>query len=302
MTWAPKFPDAIDSTMIAAYRNCPTEFKHGYVERYRLKGESVHLVAGAAFAAGLEVARRSFFVEGMSPEDASAEGMKALVLSYGDFECPEGESKTLERMMGALEFYFDNYPLTDDRAQVTKLGDRWAVEFSFAIPLPYKNPDTGMPLLFAGRSDAVVNYAGGLYIMDEKTTKQLGATWSKQWDLRAQFTGYAWALRTMGYEPAGSMIRGVSILKTKYETQEAIVGQPKWKIDRWEAEMHRTVQAMLRDYANGDWGYDLGEACNHYGGCAFKTCCNGPDPTPWLNSLYEENEWSPLTRLKSVKG
>lgn len=296
------FPEAVDSTMIAAYRNCPQEFKNAYVERLRLKGESVHLIAGAAFAKGIEVVRSCYYEHGMSPEDSLAEGLKALVIEYGDFECPEGENKTLPRMMGALEYYFENYPLPTDRAQVKKIGNRWGVEFSFAIPLPYKHPETGQPILFAGRSDAIVDYAGGTYLCDEKTTKQLGATWSKQWDLRAQFTAYAWALQhQLGITPAGSLIRGVSILKTKYETQEAVVGQPAWKIKRWEDEMHRTMQAMLRDYAAGDWGYDLGEACNHYGGCAFKTLCNAPDPEPWINTYYEHNDWSPLDKLRDKK-
>lgn len=297
-----KFPEAIDSTMLAAYRNCPQEFKNAYVDRLRLKGESVHLIAGAAFAKGLEVTRRCFYEHGMSADASMEQGLKALIIEYGDFECPEGESKTLERMMGAFEFYFDNYPIATDRSQVACIGGKWGIEFSFAIPLPILNPDNGQPILFAGKTDAIVNYAEALYLQDEKTTKSLGPTWSKQWDLRGQFTGYAWAcIRQLGLKPAGSLIRGVSILKTKYETQEAHVGQPQWKIDRWEAGMIRTVRHMVDDYKAGSWEYDLGEACNHYGGCAFKTLCNSPDPEPWIKTYYELNDWSPLDMLRSKR-
>jgi hypothetical protein len=290
------FPPVIDSTMIAAYRNCPTQFNLGYLKHWKLIGENVNLHAGAAFAKGTEIARRAFYVDGLSQLDAEAEGLSALITAYGDFDPPEGSAKTLDRMCGALEFYYENYPLTTDVARVAKLGPTYAVEFSFGTPLPILHPVSKLPLVFAGKADAVVDYAGGLYVMDEKTTTSLGASWSKQWDLRAQFTAYAWGLRQLGYTPAGSIIRGVSILKTKFETQEAIVGQPQWKIDRWEREMLKTVSRMIEDWIKQEFAFDLGEACNHYGGCAYKMCCMAPDPEPWLKSYYEQREWNPLDR------
>lgn len=294
----PGFPHEIDSTMIAAYKSCPTYFFLAFVQKYKLIGESVHLHAGAAFATGVEMGRRAFYIDGKPMDEAQAIGLAALEEAYGDFVCPEGVAKTKERMLGALRFYFENYPFNRDRAQCAKLGDRFGVEFSYAIPLDFRHPTTGNPLLFAGRSDAVVDYAGGLYVMDEKTTSQLGASWSKQWDLRGQFSGYAWALQELGYDPAGCIIRGVSILKTKYETQQAIVPQPKWKRDRWHESAMSTIADMLHDYGTGKWDYDLGEACNFYGGCSFKMCCNSADPQPWLDSHYERSDWSPLKWMK----
>lgn len=290
------FPPVIDSTMLSTYRNCPTSFNLGYLQHYKLQGDSVHLHAGGAFAKACEMGRRAFYIDGLSQENSEAEGLIALINAYGDYEAPEGSAKTLERMCGALEFYYENYPLTTDIARVAKLGPTYAAEFSFGTPLPIMHPITGEPIIFAGKADAVVDYAGGLYIMDEKTTTSLGTTWSKQWDLRGQFTAYAWALRELGFKPAGSIVRGISILKTKYETQEVIIGQPGWKIDRWEREMLRTVNAMIADWKAGSFAYDLGEACNHYGGCSFKMCCQAEDPQPWLDQYYEKREWHPLEK------
>ena len=304
------FPVALDSTMLSAYKNCPTSFKNAHIRQLKLQGQSIHLHAGGTFASGLEAGRRAFYIEGKGQKEAELIGLAALEQAYGDFECPQGSVKTLDRMLGALEFYYENYPFSTDPAQVARLSPGvWGVEFSFAIPLPFLHPDTGNPLLFAGRADAVVNYANGLYILDEKTTSQLGPSWSRQWDLRSQFTAYAWALRHLGLTPAGSIVRGISILaesktgkpKKLYETQRAIVGQPQWKIDRWEKEMHRTVSQMLTDYKKDDFGYDLGDACNSYGGCSFKTLCSNKDQEPWVKTFYEKNEWSPLTKLIKVE-
>ena len=290
------FPPVVDSSMLAAYKSCPRHFELGYVDNQQLQGESVHLHAGGAFAKGVEAGRRSYYVDGMSQQDSEAEGLLALVTAYGDFECPEGVAKTLDRMCGALEFYYENYPFDTDRARIAKLGPTYAVEFSFGIPIGVLHPVSGNPIIFAGRADGIVEYANGLYPIDEKTTSQLGASWSRQWELRGQFTGYAWALRKTGYTPTGSIVRGISILKTKYETQEAIVSQPPWKIDRWEASMIRTVGEMIADWRSGQFNYDLGESCNAYGGCSHKMLCQVEDPKPWLETYYETRVWHPLDR------
>ena len=46
----PIFPHAVDSTMLATFRSCPQKFFRQYVEHWKPKAESVHLVAGGAFA------------------------------------------------------------------------------------------------------------------------------------------------------------------------------------------------------------------------------------------------------------
>lgn len=292
MTTPAYFPPVLDSTMLAAYKSCPQSFKLGYQDHWKPQGESIHLIAGGAFAKGIEMGRKAFYIDGLSQADAEAEALAALITKYGDAETDT--AKTLDRMCGALEFYYENYPLSTDVARVARLGPTYAAEFSFGTPLDVVHPVTGEPLIFAGKADAVVDYAGGLYVMDEKTTTQLGSSWAKQWDLRSQFTAYAWALSHLGYKAAGAIIRGVSILKTKYETQEAIVPQPQWKIDRWERELYRTINLMLADYASGDWGYNLGSACNEYGSCPYKMTCMASDPKPWLETYYEKREWHPL--------
>ena len=62
----PIFPHAVDSTMLATFRSCPQKFFRQYVEHWKPKAESVHLVAGGAFASGIEAARRAFYEKGVS--------------------------------------------------------------------------------------------------------------------------------------------------------------------------------------------------------------------------------------------
>jgi hypothetical protein len=254
-------------------------------------------VAGGAYAKGLEVARLAYMRQ-VDPEECLELGTAALIEEYGDAECPDTEAKTLDRMVGALEYYFSEYPLDDDPARISIIAGVPAVEWRFALPLPFNNPDTGMPLLYAGRTDTIMDFCGARYAEDDKTTKSLGARWSNQWELRSQFMGYAWAGRELGLGLQGTLVRGVSILKTKYETAQAIVNSPDWKIDEWIEHRDHLIRQALTYYKEGYWEPALDDTCNEYGGCTFRSICGIPPDRRenWLRTNFEENLWNPLTR------
>jgi hypothetical protein len=272
-----------------------------YVQDWKPKGQSVHLVAGAAFAKGLEVTRKSFYEESASRDDAIAKGLGALMSAYGDFECPADSAKSLERMCGAFEYYWDNYALNhDDAYPVLMPGGKRAIEFSFSIPLPVNNPATDQPLLYCGKMDAIINYSSNILICDEKTTGSLGPTWSRKWDLRGQFIGYCWAARESGIRVDGAIVRGVSILKTKYETQQAIVMHADWQLSRWYEELLDTITLMRIYWQRQRWPHDYSDSCADYGGCAFKEVCSSQHEEQWLETYFERRRWNPVEHKETV--
>lgn len=293
----PPFPIAIDNTILGTFRSCPVKAFRSYFEHWKPATESVHLIAGGAFAEGIEVARRAFYEHSADPSDAVASGMRALLLKYGDFECPPESAKSPERTAGALEFYFANYPLGADAAvPITWSDGRRGIEFSFAQPLPIAHPITGDPILYTGRADMIADMGGGVYIYDEKTASSLGASWAKQWEMSSQFTGYSWAARQVGIPAKGVVVRGVSILKTKYETQQAISFRTDYEVDRWVEQTCRDVERMIHCWQEGYWDWNLGHACSEYGGCSFIPICKSPDPETWLNTYFVKRVWDPLAR------
>lgn len=320
----PMFPHTIDSTMLAAFRSCPQKMFRQYVQHWKPTNESVHLVAGGAFAKGLEVARRAFF-EGMASvptvtyppeadfkrkvvwEDqpcpmhdntlATSLGMAACIAAYGDFECPPESAKSLERTAGALEFYFDRYPLGEDGMLPIQLPDgRSGIEFSFANPLDIVHPVSGDPILYTGRADLICHFADGLWILDDKTTSSLGASWANQWELRSQFTGYCWSARQQGLQPAGCLVRGVSILKTKYDTQQVMTYRTDYEIDRWYQQTLRDIERMMQCWESGWWDYALDTACTEYGGCSLTRICKSQSPDDYLPMYFHQRVWDPLAR------
>ena len=299
-TKRPMFPHCVDSTMMASFRSCPQRFFRQYVQHWKPQGGSVHLVAGGAFASGIEAARVAFFETGDSAEIAKGKGLAALLERYGDFQCPPDSGKSLERTLGALEFYFDRYPLGDDgMVPVTFPGGRRGIEFSFAEPLPDSaHPVTGDPILYTGRADLIAEFAGGVYVVDEKTTSSLGPSWARQWEMRAQFTGYTWAAKQSGIEANGTVIRGVSILKTKYDTMQVITNRGEWEVERWLAQTARDLRRMQKMWEEGYWDYALDGACAEYGGCSLLRVCKAIDPEPWLPMYFTQRVWDPLSRTE----
>ena len=298
------FPRTLDSTMIKTFRGCPRKAYLEYFLHWKSQFPSVHLHAGASFAAGLESMRRSFYERNNTPAQALGDGLETLMVDYGDFECPSHIAKTLPRMMGALEFYAENYPLESDLATPYEWAPgKKAIEFSFATPLPVNHPETGEPLIYSGRADMIADWQGGIFIEDDKTASQLGASWSNQWDMRSQFTGYCWSAKQSGLAVDGCLIRGISILKTKYETQQAITYRRDWEMERWLEQTCRDIERMKRAWEEGYWDYNLDEECNSYGGCLFRRVCMSEDPQPWLEGYFEQRVWDPLshteTRLNS---
>lgn len=302
----PPFPTVVDSSMIAALRSCPRKAYLDFFQHWKPKTPSVHLHAGAAYAHGMEVARTAFYLEGKSESEAIAAGAIALVRAYGDFQCPPESAKSLERTLGAFEFYFSQYPLAEDRAVPVRLpSGKAGIEFSFAEPLDFPHPETGDPLLYVGRLDMVVNYNGATFGEDDKTTSQLGASWPRQWDLRSQFTGYCWGAKRGGLPLQGFLVRGVSILKSKYDTMQAITYRPQWMIDEWyEQLIERDLPSMVRMWESGKWGAALDHACNEYGGCGFKQVClaEPSNRINWLETSFERRRWDPVTRTETPLG
>lgn len=292
-----RFPLCLDNTMVSAYRSCPTKFMYNYARKLSGVAQSVHLVAGAAFARGLEVTRKEFFDKGTDFATALARGAAALVVAYGDFQPNQFQmAKSVENMIGALGFYFDTWPINRIIVPYKQENNTHAIEWSFAIPIPgVLHPDTGEPLLYAGRFDMVgVHEYGMLLGEDDKTTSQLGDQWFKQWPLANQVSGYCWAAQEYGIPLAGFNLRGVSLLKNNFGHADAITYRRAWMIKAFLESLTRTVKDMIRDYGEGKWEQSFGNACSQFGGCSYFDLCNSPNPEDWISQYYVPNTWNPM--------
>jgi hypothetical protein len=286
--------------MRSTFIECPRRFLWQYARHFKPTGESIHLHAGGAWATSLETARRAFYDDGKPSDEAKALGLAALIREYGDFQAPPNSNKTLDRMIEAYSYYFTVFPFETDPVQPYKRRDGKAmVEFSFALPLSMDllHPETGEPILYSGRADMVATYAGALSIYDDKTTSSLGASWANQWNLRSQFSGYAWAAREYGIPVSQIVVRGISILKTKIDHAQVITVRTPHMIDTWHAQAIRDIRRAITCWEEGYWDVNLADGCSAFGGCLFQQPCMSADPEPWLTGgNYAVRIWDPLLR------
>jgi len=61
----------------------------------------------------------------------------------------------------------------------------------------------------------------------------------------------------------------------------------------------REIKRMIKMWEEGYFDMSLGDACNEYGGCQFKSICLTQDPAPWLEISFERRHWDPVARKET---
>ena len=301
----PPFPLVWNDSLRAAFVSCPRAAKWEFFDHYKSKYPNIHLHAGKAWASALETARLAFYGDKLDATTAQALGLQTLIREYGDFVCPErgsGANKSLDRMIEAFSYYFTAFPLATDPVQPHYRSDgRPMVEFNFALPISpdLLHPETGDPILYAGRADMVATYAGSLSIYDDKTTSSLGPTWANQWNRRSQFSAYSWAAREYGLQVSQIVVRGIAILKTTINHAQAITVRTPHHVEEWHTQVIRDIRRAIECWESGYYDVNLSESCSSFGGCMFQQPCMSANPEPWLEGQFEKRIWDPVTRTET---
>jgi len=305
------FPVAMTNTIREAFVNCPSKAYWAYCRRLVPQYPSIHLHAGSAFAKGLEETRRQYYEHHATPSDAFDAGFQALTAAYGNFDIDNGltdSNKSLENLQRAFTDVFFEYPLDKDNyiPHITSEG-RAALEFSFALPMNLKHPDTSEVLMYAGKFDMLAqsrNDPSSLWVLDDKTTGQLGPAWAQQWNLNSQFTGYIYAAQQYGYNVRGAIIRGVGLLKTRISHAQVPLSRSQFELDRWWEQLHRDTRMFIAQYeadrdadkggSGKEFSLALGSACSAYGGCPYARLTQSRNPEEWIESYYRISDYDPL--------
>lgn len=302
----PEFPPVLSSSMRESFSLCPRKFMWEQIYGYIPQGESQHLIFGAAYASGLEAFRKSYYSDKYDEltvpdkfSESLADGIYAAIKAYGNYEPPEGAAKTFERLIGALIEYLLEYPPETDGVKPSMFQGSPRVEFSFTFEIPgVLHPVTRDPLLFTGRADMLAEFNKGIFIFDDKTTGSLGPSWANQWRLRSQFTAYTVGAQEAGFEVVGAIIRGIAILKTKYNLAEVITHRPPHIVEAWKKRLTHDAERMIDMWNSGYWpeyGQENG-GCGNYGGCPYQMLCEAVNPQGYLDVYFQNSRWDPVAR------
>lgn len=291
----PAFPSVWDNTMLSAYRRCARRFMFEFIWNKVSPEGNVHLHAGGAFARGLEVVRKEYFVNKRPMDEALALGAVALIQFYGGFvPRPSNANKSLPMMLGALGYYFERWPINEGIVPAT-LADKPAIEFSFAIPFDkVRHPTTRQPILIAGRFDMIGTISGTMFGEDDKTAGQLGQQWLNKWRVGNQITTYCWGAHHSSIPLYGFNMRGIGLYMRGYEGIDAVTYRKDWQLKEWEANTKATLEDAIRDYERGFWAANWADACSSYSGCPYLVLCESQDPQVWLPVNFINRDWNPL--------
>jgi hypothetical protein len=292
------FPQHLDDTMISAFRQCPTYWYWKYFRNLRDVGDlSIDLLAGGAYAAGLETARKLFWSANPPPlEEVFHQARISAIKKWGNEPLYEDKPKSLPNILLAIEDYFKHWGVSTDPVQpvITHGGDP-AVEFSFALPLPIEHPSTGEPILYTGKLDLLAQRIGQVWAVDDKTSSGFGPSWLNAWDMRSQFTGYTWAARESGLTIAGIIVRGCAFTPTGHKFMEVLTPRPDWMVQAWLKDTVSTIQRMINCWHIAEYPQAMNSACNAYNRpCDFTTLCTKNNPEQWIKANYKEVIWNPL--------
>lgn len=321
------FPKVLDNTTVSTFAKCPRQMFWAHILHLKPKQESIHLHAGKAYALLCEEFRKAYY-DPESPthrdrDESILVALRPYFLAYGfDEEREQSESwqasaKSAHRMLECFFAMLEAYPPATDPIKPFILPNgKPAIEQSFTLELGLLHPDTGEPILFHGRYDMLVEYAGQLFVFDDKTTSALGPRWNDQWDMRSQFTGYVLGAKQYDLPVAGAIVRGHCILKTGFKFAQPITYRKQNQIDDWWNDLHGIVSHMIQTYKKAkEMEAEIGtlatrqyfmgsgtfnDGCNAYSGCAYKQLDQTPTPQRWLSD-FEVRIWDPMNPDADVK-
>jgi hypothetical protein len=313
----PPFPETVDNTLRSAFRKCERSCFNEHFLCRATGTDSIHLVAGGAYAAGHDAFRKSFFTKESGDyknyERALDKGIVALIEHYGYDEQREASDgwkdspKSCDRLVSAfLDYWTEYHPKLARGKMYYHLGEP-ASELGGVLELDVCHPTTGKPLLYSFRFDYVENRDGSIWLGDDKTTTSLGTSWARQWDMRAQFLGYTYAARKLlGIPAIGVIARGTGILKTTIKHMEVPVSFPEYLLELWWQQVNGDFAKMVAAWESNQWGYDLADGCAAYGGCKFTEVCRSKFQHKILASMPirvwnpKDPENSPVVRVEDL--
>jgi hypothetical protein len=292
------FPIAIDNTMRRSFSLCERKFYWSHV-LHRVK-PSIHLIAGAAVAAGNEAFRRSWYTGG-DWNTAFGAGLIAMHISYieglEEHQCPEPASdapKGVIWLRQAFEGYWNEWHPDTETLHPMQTEDGPMVEWTFAVPIPgTSHPATKEPILYCGRVDVLAEKDGCIWIIDDKTAGAIDSKYAMKWRIDSQPTGYWWAAQQCGYNVAGAWIRAVSPLARSVRTANIPITRNPYQIQQWLRQIREDIGRMKWCWLNNRWGFELGDACGTYGGCEYIPVCESSQPEAWLQD-FTLRHWNPL--------
>jgi hypothetical protein len=292
---------AVDSTSLGVFKECPRKYFYSLILGYQSKGLSVHLDFGIWFHGAAEFYDRA--------KADGADHYQALSLAL-KWALAQTWNKTLGRgwvsdhpvkhrmsLIRGICWYLDNYADDESMETVQLANGKPAVELSFRFELGHYSNE-GESFVACGHLDKIVNFAGGTYIKDIKTTSGgLGPRFFGGFSPDNQMSFYDVAGQVVYESPVnGIIIDGVQIGSGFARFERALVPRSDALRAEWLDGLGFWLYQLEHAALTQNWPMNEKSCSGPYGECVFRGICSKPPGArpQWLAQGFVIRQWDPL--------
>ena len=232
---------AYDSTSLGWLKECPRKYYYSMVVGWRPKTENVNIKFGSWYHQGLEMYDRAI-ATGADHDSALRNAVRFIMkATWEDGKAWQSDhnTKTRETLVRSIIWYLDTFGKNDPARTVILADGRPAVELSFQLDLDW-GPVEGQHYVLCGHLDRLVEYSGGIYDMDRKTTgTTLTSSWFDQFDPDNQMSCYAFASKAIyKTEIKGVIIDAAQVAVGFTRFSRGFTYRTDSQIEEWLADLH----------------------------------------------------------------
>jgi hypothetical protein len=286
---------AWDSTSLGWAEACLRKYQYYMIEGWRPIEGSVHLEFGGHYATALEHYHKHR-AAGLDYEQAVLEVVhETLINTFDPDKGPiewDHPTKTRANLIRTIVWYLEEFK--DDPCSTVILSDGTAgVEYSFTFELD-------KDILYCGHIDRLVEYAGDVYVQDQKTTQ---ATITPRY-----FLDFSPSTQMSGYALAGKIIYNNKVKGVMIDAAQIMVGFSRFErgftfrtdqqLDEWRKDTLLHIE-NAREATHRGYFPQNRSSCSKYGGCEFRKVCSlSPEVRPnFLRADFKQDKvWNPLER------
>ena len=261
-----------DTSSLSSFLACPRLYNLTNLRGYKLKSYGTVTGFGSAVHDAYEILDRGRF-HNKDKQETLREAIQFTLKNYGeDLSLVEDKARGLEATLRAIVWRVEEY--WEDNIKIAAMPNgEPCLEKRFEVPFGKSGKR------FSGRIDKIVEFEGGLYLCDTKTTKaSLSEMYFRNYQPNNQVYAYLWAARHILDLPVrGFIIDAVQTGVHFCRFNRAVFNVSNLSIDEWYADTAYSLEVSDTYHAHQYYPANF-TSCGNYGGCKFREVCSeSPD-------------------------
>jgi len=302
--------------MLMAFQKCPLYYKTRIEDWWTSSFASGALGHGGAMHEGLKAWYQGT-KDGVDIYKRSEAALSAIDLAWPENH-PIDDFRTKQKAMEMMVNYIKTYP--QETFQILQVEVPFTFELGrhllFCTECGVDNPpfENGFPTIrcgncdrelepieYGGIFDCLTQFGGGsqsvLYILEHKTTSQLGAGYFLQWEFHNQMVGYCWgAEQVSGKLIGGANLNALCLTRGgNIRFERRMLGISRSQIDEWKSDVAATCNEIEYARRTGHWRKSTEQCVGKYGPCQFHSVHSLVQPEERRRRLetdYIKQEWN----------